>query len=379
MRQNKRVSQFVTEVNNAGEDKVDNDDNYDDGHDDDDATDEQNIDELEEFGAHLVQVNVDLEKDNGNMLHNFLATPDDHDNVTAYAAMAQNSIILHALNGQIDNDFRCDNDFFYGIMIDTGCARASSGGLLQYRAYCRHVGGKENIDITKTVFCKFGISGRISIGCAIVKFPMNKIILQFNIHIIDDDVPLLLSLASMDRLRIFDKNLTNLLLHNRSEETTQVKRFYGHPLICWDALQQSFFTYTELKRLQKRFGHPHVDKLFNLLKRSELENVDADTRARLEHITRRCKPCHTYAQAPCRFKFALREYKEFNHTVFVDIFYINSKPVLHVVVESIRYQAARWLSNAMAESVWRGASVIVRFLPWSGAHCNTRRRKAVRC
>lgn len=73
----------------------------------------------------------------------------------------------------------------------------------------------------------------------------------------------------------------------------------------------------------------------------------------MEEVTRKCKPCQTYAQAPRRFKFALRDGKEFNHTVFVDIFNIDKKPIIHVVDESTRYQAASSLPNVTADAVWR--------------------------
>lgn len=87
------------------------------------------------------------------------------------------------------------------------------------------------------------------------------------------------------------------------------------------------------------FGRPCVAKLVNLLTRFKLENVDVDPRVMLEDTTRRCKPYQTYAQAPRRFKFALREDKIHNDTVFVDILYIESKPILQIVNESTRYQA----------------------------------------
>lgn len=182
---------------------------------------------------------------------------------------------------------------------------------------------------------------------------MNKIILQFNIHIIEVSVPLLLSLADMNRLGIFYNSLTSQLVHSEAGKTTQIERFYGHPFIRWYALQHSFFTYAELKRLHKRFGHSHSDKLLNLLKGFELENIDADTRAILEDITRRCNPCQTYAQAPRRFKFALREDKDFDRSVFLDIFCIDSEPIMHILDESTRYQAARWLPKVTSEAMWR--------------------------
>lgn len=128
-------------------------------------------------------------------------------------------------------------------MIDTGFARASSGGLLQYKSYCRHVGQAENIDTSKTVFCKFGISGNSSIGRARVKFPIQRIIMEITMHIIDEDVPLLLSLADMDRLNVYYKNLENRLVHSTYGKKARIKRYYGHPFLTWDFLLQSLFTY----------------------------------------------------------------------------------------------------------------------------------------
>ena len=228
----------------------------------------------------------------------------------------------HALTTTLNNGSRYNEEYFYGVMIDTGCARASSGGLSQYRAYCRHIGKPESIDTSKTIHFKFGISGKDSVGRARVKFPIKNIMLEFSVQIVDDDLPILLLLADMDRLGIFFNNLQNHLIHHHSKERTINSRFFGHPFIRWDPLQQCFFTYTELKRLHKRFGHPHTDKLYNLLQRAGVSNVDSETRATLEGIALKCKPCQTYAQAPRRFKFSLRDDKEFNHTVYVDIFYI---------------------------------------------------------
>lgn len=91
------------------------------------------------------------------------------------------------------------------------------------------------------------------------------------------------------------------------------------------------FTITELKRLHHRFGHPNADKLFNLLRRSELKNITSVTRQLLENITRRCKQFPGHSSASHRIKSSLRENKKFNHSILVDIFYIEKKPVLHVV------------------------------------------------
>lgn len=60
--------------------------------------------------------------------------------------------------------------------------------------------------------------------------------------------------------------------------------------------------------------------LLNSLKRAELDNFDSDTSSMLTKITRQYMPCQMNAQAPRRSKFALREYKHFNYTLFADIF-----------------------------------------------------------
>lgn len=349
LRKNRQVRQFFTAVQEESEQENETSVNDDNG----DMNEEQ-LQELEDLAgtAHVVQVDLNLDDEEVRPT-GFFATAEDSNNTTAYIACIRDAAVSHALTATLSIDSRYDAEFFYGVMIDTGCARASSGGLSQYRAYCRHVGQPENIDPSKKVFCKFGISGTDSIGRARVQFPIKGIMLEFSMHVIDDDLPILLSLADMDKLGIYYNNLTNSVIHQSSKERMEVTRFYGHPFLRWDPTLCCFFTYKELKRLHKRFGHPHADKLYNLLKRADLSNVDNSTRATLEEITRKCKPCQTYAQAPRRFKFVLRDDKDFNHTVFVDIFYIDKKPILHVVDEATRYQAARWLPNVTADAVWR--------------------------
>lgn len=133
----------------------------------------------------------------------------------------------------------------------------------------------------------------------------------------------------------------------------EIQRFYEHPVVHWDLLTWRFFTYMEFEPLLKRFRHPHVDKLFNLLKRAGLDNVDAPARKMFETITQNCSPWQTYARAPRRSKFILCEDRYINHSVFVDTLRISSKMIFLVVDWATRYQAARWLLNVTAETVWR--------------------------
>lgn len=218
---------------------------------------------------------------------------------------------------------RYDDEHFHGIMIDTGCAKASTGGLKQYKAYCRHIGINEEIDSSKKVHCQFGISGVLSLGTAEISFLIEKLTVNITVHILENDVPLLLSLFDMDLLGVHYNNLEHKLIHPASGMTVDISRQFGHPFITWDSAIQCYFTEIEIRRLHKRFGLPHQDKLFNLLRRADIGKDTPEMRKLRETITKMCAFCPKYAQRPRRFKFSLSDEKDFNHTVFV-IFFIST-------------------------------------------------------
>lgn len=88
-----------------------------------------------------------------------------------------------------------------------------------------------------------------------------------------------------------------------------------------------------------------------------MEKVGNSTRRVLNEIVQRCDSCKVYAQRPKRFKFELRADKDFNHTVYTEIFYIEGKPILHMVDESTRYQEGRWLESFSSEALWRSLRI----------------------
>ena len=56
---------------------------------------------------------------------------------------------------------------------------------------------------------------------------------------------------------------------------------------------------------------------------------------------------------PRRFKFPLRDDDCcFNHAIIVDIFFIDGRPVLHIVDEATRFQAAKFLKGQSNNDVW---------------------------
>src|SRR5208282_1360421 len=140
-----------------------------------------------------------------------------------------------------------------------------------------------------------------------------------------------------------------------------VFRMSGHPWMLLDPVKnlvsqdeeifptaECHLTKTELRQLHRRFGHPSVARLEKVLQRAE---QDWDS-AELQKITEFCKQCQIHGKSPGRFKFTLRDDKDFNHSVYTDVLYIDGKPVLHTVDESTSFQAAYFLKNLTAEHTW---------------------------
>lgn len=314
-------------------------------HDDDDIV----LDELEQLSAQV-------SNDAANAPQSTHLTPpqiEDEDNLSSFIAHLRESSAIHALTSDVYKPRRYSEEHFYGIMVDSGCAKGSTGGREQYHAYCRHIGTQPSVQKSKSTRVTFGKGSAQSFGTAIISFPFNNTTLSFTIHIIDGDIPLLLSLYDMDRLGLYYNNTSDQLIHSETGQSVRVDRCHGHAFLTWNPITECMFTYNDLKRLHRRFGHPTVEKLMNLLRRADVDRVGDDTRKALTEITRSCDPCQRYAQPPRRFKFTLRDEKFFNQSLYVDIFTLDKKPVLHIVDESTKYQAARWLPDVSTEQVWR--------------------------
>lgn len=69
----------------------------------------------------------------------------------------------------------------------------------------------------------------------------------------------------------------------------------------------------------------------NLLKRAETEEVTPKTRRTLTSIDRFCVSGQMYAQKRRHFKSKSQDDKDFDSTIYVDIFYIDGKLILHLV------------------------------------------------
>ena len=58
-----------------------------------------------------------------------------------------------------------------------------------------------------------------------------------------------------------------------------------------------------------------------------------------------------YEKAPSRFMFTLKDDYEFNYLVYIDIIYLDGKPILQVVDSATSFKAARFLKDILTREV----------------------------
>jgi hypothetical protein len=101
-------------------------------------------------------------------------------------------------------------------------------------------------------------------------------------------------------------------------------------------LTDCYLTETELRTLHRRFGHLSATRLANVLERAGYS--DAQHRQTLDYITKYCIRCQKFSGAPLRFKFTLWDDSiDFNYFIYINVMYINSSLLLHVVDEATRF------------------------------------------
>ena len=249
---------------------------------------------------------------------------------------------------------RYDESEFKGLLIDSGAAIRSTGGIGQLKAL-QQIDRSITLDEStagSTSFV-FGIGKSSSIGTVKLNTPMGIVIF----YIIQVKTPFLLCLADMDRLGAYFNNITNRLVQANCSHPVICR--YGHGFLLWytsaysiaiESFDQNpcFLTDIELRRLYCHFGHPSVRRLQQVLERSGHEvKLHA-----LEHLTKYCQHCQKHGKSPGRFSFTIKDDVDFNYNIIVDILYIQGKLVLHIVDESTRFQAGRWLKDVSARHVW---------------------------
>jgi hypothetical protein len=175
-------------------------------------------------------------------------------------------------------------------------------------------------------------------------------------QMIKTDTSFLLSLADMNRLKVYFNNVTNSLIQMmkisdeilRKKKNFSVIRRFDHEFLLWKKFMQiyvnQFFNLnscylieTELRQLHRRFDHSSIRKLHDLLKRLDHEVK----KSVLKKLFKFCTFCQKHEKSSERFKFILRNDVNFNFSIIMNIMYIENNFILHVIDEATRFQAAK--------------------------------------
>ncbi len=276
-----------------------------------------------------------------------------------------NSLINESFNYISITDSRYDDSEFKRILVNCDAADRSIEDMSQFKALQRI----SNVALNKKTIessIKFEIDNTLILESVELNISLEVI----TFHIMRMNIWFLLCLNDFDRLGIYFNNLINQIIqyeHTSIKRRHPVIRRYEHAFLLWKLLIQSLILEfieknscllieIELRRLHRRFGHFSARRLHEILHRSEHNKIEWHA---IKHLIKFCHHCQMHDKFLGRFIFSIRDEDiQFNYSIVVDILYMkrksadNNKSILHIVNETIRFQASRWLKEISARHVW---------------------------
>ena len=151
----------------------------------------------------------------------------------------------------------------------------------------------------------------------------------------------------MNKHRSFLNNIINWVIYLQTQPGWHYPPIlrYGHAFLLWytstNTLAAESLTFNtcyhtdiELRRLHCQIGYPLVNHLHQLPALPE-HNVKIQE---VQYFTKYCKKCDKHDWSSSHFDFTLKNDLEFNYNVILNNMFIASKPVLHLVDETIHFQ-----------------------------------------
>lgn len=245
---------------------------------------------------------------------------------------------------------------FGGVILDTGANRRSIMSIRQYEIYCSLFHRPTNIDL-EAKGNVLGLGGSVeSVGMASIPIPFKELelVIHVKFRLMENDCPSLLSLKDMIENHLDISIQGKYLTYNGKRMKLSFKN--GFLVHQWSPTDICFALYSEkeLRRMHRVFGHPTVGALSKLLRRANPNKFDNSTRHAIEDITNMCSICQKHSSKPRRFKVTIgSDDLRFNHIIAVDIMYIQSMAVLHIVDEATHYSTATFMRSHTAEDTWK--------------------------
>jgi hypothetical protein len=184
-------------------------------------------------------------------------------------------------------------EMFYDIMIDSNVSTRSTAEYDQYLAFKKNnTDSTADLNSIKTdaVNVQFEIESISSVESLTIDISFE--LMKF--HVIKTDISFLLSLANMNRLKVYFNNIENILFMIIKNRDLSIIRRFDHDFLLWKNFLHFYITQffefnlcylidVELRQLHRRFDHSFIKKLHDLLKRSD-HDVTPSSSARVRHI-----------------------------------------------------------------------------------------------
>jgi hypothetical protein len=122
---------------------------------------------------------------------------------------------------------RYTSEMFYDIMIDSKASIRSIVDYEQYLAFIKNISIDLNRAKTETVNVQFGIESIPSIKSLTIDIPFELV----KFHVIKADTPFLLSLADMNRLKVYFNNVENILFMIIKNRSLSIIRRFDHDFL----------------------------------------------------------------------------------------------------------------------------------------------------
>jgi hypothetical protein len=219
-------------------------------------------------------------------------------------------------------DSRYDDHEFKNILMNCETADLSTKDIKKFKTLKRISNNDVKLN-TQTIESniKFEIDSISILSTVALNTSLELIIF----HIVKMNISFLLSLIDLNRLKMYFNNLinemiqkildiTNLQIDSKIRRYSVIRR-YDHAFLLW-----KIFTYSliiefinesscllieiELRRLHRRFGHLSARRLYEILTRSDHDNVESRV---IEHLNKYCHHCQVHEKFSGRFSFSIRD------------------------------------------------------------------------
>lgn len=111
------------------------------------------------------------------------------------------------------------------------------------------------------------------------------------------------------------------------------------------------FTTAKLAKMHRHFYHHSAGRLFNLIERARPQEGTPETKAIPKDICKCCDPSQRLGITPIIFQVSMPERVLFNHQLALDLMWIQSGPVLHLVDTPNHFNAAQSLQGEDTEEI----------------------------